>query len=60
MSPELSAKPICFILLREHEEAMFNALSDAQKGYFLHWYRSNPRQNKTWEWMIARAKANRP
>lgn len=41
MNPELSAKPIGFVMLRDHERAEFDTMSAAQKGYFLHWLRSN-------------------
>lgn len=60
MNPELHAKAVAFIMLREDERAAFLALTPAQRGYFLHWCRSNPKRNPAWEWMIRRAKAQRP
>jgi hypothetical protein len=41
MNPELSAKPLGFIMLRPNERAEFDALSERQRGFFLHWVKSN-------------------
>lgn len=60
MGPELTAKPLGFIMLRPHEQAAFDAMTEAQKGYFLHWCRSNPWSGRSWDKMVDRAKEPRP
>lgn len=60
MNPELRAKPIGFILLDDDDREMFYALTEPQRGYFLHWWRSNPQRLPKWKWLIERAKAQRP
>ncbi|MDB5531575.1 MAG: hypothetical protein JWR51_4678 [Devosia sp.] len=60
-NPELKAKSLAFILLDDKEKASFDALTFAQKGYFLHWFRSNrDKAAPTWPAMIRRAKEQRP
>ena len=59
-NPELHAKSVAFIMLRDHERAAFETMTPAQRGYFLHWCRSNQKRNPSWGWMIRRAKAQRP
>lgn len=60
-SPEKNAKPLGFIMLRDHERAEFNALSEAQRGYFLHWVRSNRNcAGDYWNVAIKKAREQRP
>ncbi len=61
-APEMNAKPLGFIMLRDHERAEFDALSLAQKGYFLHWLRSNQRYNHgdSWRKAVRKAREQRP
>lgn len=59
--PEREAKPLTFMLLGDDEKAEFYALTDPQKGYFLHWVRSNPRWSQGgWSRAIRKAREQRP
>ena len=60
MNPELSAKPIVFMLLLREERLVFDSLTKRQQGYFLHWWRSNKHRNPTFEWLAKRAREQRP
>lgn len=60
MSPELTAKPIGFILLQDEERQAFYELTERQRGYFLHWWRSNQKRQPDWFWLCRRARAARP
>ncbi len=44
IAPEINAKPLGIIMLRDDERDEFASLSEAQKGFFLHWVRSNERR----------------
>jgi hypothetical protein len=57
--PEREAKPVGFIMLRADERAQFDALSSMQKGYFLHWLRSNPKDPQ-WSKAMLKAIGQRP
>jgi hypothetical protein len=57
--PERHAKALGVILLQEKERDEFNSLTDAQKGYFLHWCRSNWRDDNAWSRGMRKAKAQR-
>lgn len=54
--PEATAKPIGLIIPRDEEMAAWNALTEAQRGYFLHWVRSNQDYAGDW-WKTAMRKA---
>ena len=74
MNPELNAKPVGFVAMLKAERAGFEALSKAQRGYALHWVRSNEqRKNRNgsifaywrgkrdlWKAAIRKAKEQRP
>lgn len=58
---EMSAKPIGLVIPSEDDLAAFKALSQPQKGYFLHWVRSNQRYAGDWfTTAIRKAKEQRP
>lgn len=57
---EMQSKPLAFMLLGKGQVQEFYGMSEAQKGYFLHWYRSNQKVERDWNWMIRRAKERRP
>ena len=59
-NPELSSAPLGFIMMRQHEKAAYEAMTIEQKGYFIHWIRSNPWNQRSWGKMIKRAKGQRP
>jgi hypothetical protein len=59
-TPVNKLKSVAFIMLRDHERTAFRTMTPAQRGYFLHWCRSNPKRRPSWESMIRRAKAQRP
>lgn len=44
-NPEMTAPHVGLLLFGDRNKAIFNALSDRQKGYFVHWVRSNPGWN---------------
>lgn len=59
---EMTAKPIGLIVPMESDVAEFKALSDQQKGYFLHWVRSNERRctGDWWKTAMRKAREQRP
>lgn len=57
--PERHAKALGIILLQPEEKAEFAALTDAQKGFFLHWCRSNWRDDNAWSRGMRKARAQR-
>lgn len=62
-SPEMNSKPIGFIMMPDSQKEAFAKLADHQKGYVLHWCRSNRRARLTWDtwsWLVRRAKEQRP
>lgn len=61
--PETSAKPFGLILPDAGEVEAFHALSERQRGYFLHCIRSDPSKNDShaaFMSLIRRAKGQRP
>lgn len=59
-NPELLQKPLALILPSDEDMALWETLTTRQRGYALHWMRSNRLDEVSMRRIVKKAKAQRP